>query len=243
MANNPLVGAWELVSDSDAGILIYTGSLCVLVGSPKNRRRSTGNQVTPDEAVEAIRSCPAMAGTYTVSGSRITHTRIANSRAEVSGRPLFVDYSIDGNTLTYTVVSGAGTAAAGSSTTFRRIGSNGVGGPLLGAWELVNDERQGVIILTETHCAVVQMYKNRSLPSGDQYTPEEALEAITTCGAFSATYSVSGNTVSAERIANLRPTAVGVTGVMEFAVEGDTLNLRGISGGLPTEEWTWRKVG
>ena len=35
MANNPLVGAWELVSDSDAGILIYTGSLCVLVGSPR----------------------------------------------------------------------------------------------------------------------------------------------------------------------------------------------------------------
>ena len=184
MANNPLVGAWELVSDSDAGILIYTGSHCVLLGAPKNRRRSTGNPATPEEAVEAIRSCPAMAGTYTVSGSRITHTRIANSRAEVSGRPLFVDYSIDSNTLTYTVVSGAGTAAAGSSATFRRIGSNGVGGPLLGAWELVNDERQGVIIFTETHCAVVQMYKNRSLPSGDQYTPEEALEAITTCGVF-----------------------------------------------------------
>ena len=119
MANNPLVGAWELVSDSDAGILIYTGSHCVLVGAPKDRRRSTGNQATPDEALEAIRSCPAMAGTYTVSGSRITHTRIANSRAEVSGRPLFVDYSIDSNTLTYTVVSGAGTAAAGSSATFR----------------------------------------------------------------------------------------------------------------------------
>ena len=26
MANNPLVGAWELVSDSDVGIRIYTGS-------------------------------------------------------------------------------------------------------------------------------------------------------------------------------------------------------------------------
>ncbi len=37
MANNPLVGAWELVSDSDAGILIYTGSLCVLVGAELNQ--------------------------------------------------------------------------------------------------------------------------------------------------------------------------------------------------------------
>ena len=99
-----------------------------------------------------------------------------------------------------------------------------------------------MLIFTGTHYAVVQMQKERNLPKGDQYTPEEALEAITTCGAFSATHTVSGNTVTVERITNLRPTAVGVTGVMEFASEGDTLNLRGISG-LPLEETVWRKVG
>ena len=54
MANNPLVGAWELVSDSSDGILIYTGSHYSVVGAPKDRRRSSGERATPDEALEAL---------------------------------------------------------------------------------------------------------------------------------------------------------------------------------------------
>ena len=86
------------------------------------------------------------------------------------------------------------------------------------------------------------MQKDLNLPSGEQYTPEEALEAISTCGTFAGTYTVSGTTVTGKRIANLRPTLVGVDAVWESLVEGDTMKFRGISGGLPTEEWTWRKV-
>jgi len=35
---------------------------------------------------------------------------------------------------------------------------------------------------------------------------------------------------------------VGVDAVWESLVEGDTMKFRGISGGLPTEEWIWRRV-
>ena len=126
--------------------------------------------------------------------------------------------------------------------TFRRAGSSGVGSPLVGAWELVNDTRQGVAVFTGTHYAIVVMQKDRNLPSGEQYTPEEALEAISTCGTFAGTYTVSGTTVTMERTANLRPTLVGVDAVWESLVEGDTMKFRGISGGLPTDEWTWRRV-
>ena len=86
------------------------------------------------------------------------------------------------------------------------------------------------------------MQKERDLPSGDQYTPEEALEAISTSGSLAGTYSVSGTTVTGKRIANLRPTLVGVDAVWESSVDGDNMKFRGISGGLPTEEWIWRKV-
>jgi len=82
MANNPLVGAWERVSDSSVGVLIYTGSHYAAVMAPKDRQRSSGERATPDEALEAIRSCQALSGTYTVSGSRITHVRVANTRAD-----------------------------------------------------------------------------------------------------------------------------------------------------------------
>ena len=37
MANNPLVGAWERVSDSSVAVLIYTGSHYVAVMAPKDR--------------------------------------------------------------------------------------------------------------------------------------------------------------------------------------------------------------
>ena len=208
--------------------------------APKDRQRSSGERATPDEALEAIRSCQALAGTYTVSGSRITHVRIANTRPELSGHTNVTDYTIDGDTLTHTVVSG-GAAASGSSLTFRRAGSSGVGSPLVGAWELVNDTRQGVLIFTGTHYAVVQMQKERNLPKGDQYTPEEALEALYTCGALAGTYTVSGGTLTMERTANTRSKGVGVTAVWEFSVEGDVMNGRVVSGGAP-DEATWRRV-
>ena len=240
MANNPLVGAWELVSDSRVGVAIYTGSHYAVVMAPKDRQRSSGERATPDEALEAIRSCQALAGTYTVSGSRITHVRIANTRPELSGHTNVTDYTIDGDTLTHTVVSGAA-AASGSSLTFRRAGSSGVGSPLVGAWELVNDTRQGVLIFTGTHYAVVQMQKERNLPKGDQYTPEEALEALYTCGALAGTYTVSGGTLTMERTANTRPESIGVIAVWEFTVEGDVMKVRVVSGSA-ADEATWRRV-
>ena len=240
MANNPLVGAWDLVSDLRVGVAINTGSHYAVVMAPKDRQRSSGERATPDEALEAIRSCQALAGTYTVSGSRLTHVRIANTRPELSGHTNVTDYTIDGDTLTHTVVSG-GAAASGSSLTFRRAGSSGVGSPLVGAWELVNDTRQGVLIFTGTHYAVVQMQKERNLPKGDQYTPEEALEALYTCGALAGTYTVSGGTLTMERTANTRPEGVGVTAVWEFSVEGDVMKGKVVSGGAP-DEATWRRV-
>ena len=242
MANNPLVGAWELVSDSSDGILIYTGSHYSVVGAPKDRRRSSGERATPDEALEAMLSCQALSGTYTVSGSKITHARIANTHPASSNLPAVVDYTIDSDTLTHTVVSGsAGGRRDGSSTVYRRVPNGCTETPLIGAWELVDDTRQGILIFTGTHYAVVQRQKERNLPKGDQYTPEEALEALYTCGALAGTYTVSGGTLTMERTANTRPESVGVTAVWEFTVEGDVMKGRVVSGSA-ADEATWRRV-
>ena len=239
MADDSIVGAWELVSDSRVAIAIFTGSHYSFVGAPKDRQRSSGERATPDEALEAIRSCQALAGTYTVSGSRITHVRIANTRPELSGRPNVTDYTIVADTMTGTNVSGARTA--GAVNTWRRIPDSDTGSPLIGAWELVDDTRQGVLIYTGTHYAVVQMQKERNLPKGDQYTPEEALEALYTCGVLAGTYTVSGSTLTMERTANTRPESIGVTAVWEFTVEGDVMKTRVVSGSAG-DEATWRKV-
>ena len=240
MADDSIVGAWELVSDSRVAIAIFTGSHYAFVGAPKDRRRSAGNQATPDEALEALNACPALAGTYTVSGSRITQIRVANTRPNLSGRPAVVDYTIDGDTLTSTGVSG-GAAAPGAVNTWRRLPDGGAGSPLVGAWEMVDDTEQGVIIFTGTHHAVVRMHKERDLPKGEQYTPEEALTALYTSGAQAGPYTLSGTTLTLERTAHLRPERVGENAVLEVAVEGDTLKTRAVSG-LSVSDVTWRKV-
>ena len=239
MANNTLVGAWERVSDSSVGVLIYTGSHYAAVMAPKDRQRSSGERATPDEALEALNSCPALSGTYTESGSRLTHVRVANTLAELSGRPNVVDYTIDGDTMTSTGVSGGRTT--GAVNTWRRLPDGGAGSPLVGAWELVDDTRQGVLIYTGIHYAVVQMQKERNLPKGDQCTPEEALEALYTCGALAGTYTVSGGTLTMERTADTRPESIGVTAVWEFTVEGDVMKSRVVSGHA-ADEATWRRV-
>ena len=238
MANNPLVGAWERVSDSSLGVFIYTGSHYAAVMAPKDRQRSSGERATPDEALEAIRSCQALSGTYTVSGSKITHVRVANTRAELSGRPNVTDYTIIADTMTGTNISGARTT--GAVNTWHRIPDGGAGSPLVGAWELVQDIWQGVAVFTGTHYAIVIMQKERNSPKGDQYTPEEAFEALYTCGALAGTYTVSGSTLTMERTANTRPESIGVTAVMEFTVEGDVMKARGVSGGV-ADEVTWRR--
>ena len=98
-----------------------------------------------------------------------------------------------------------------------------------------------MLIFTGTHYAVVFRQKERNLPKDDQYTPKEALEALYTFGALAGTYTIAGNTVTMERIASSRPEGVGVAAVQEFTVEGDTLNLRGVSGIRP-DDMNWRRV-
>ena len=119
------------------GILIYTGSHYAAVMAPKDRQRSGGERATPYEAHEAIRSCQALSGTCTVSGSTITHVRVANTRAELSGRPNVTDYTIVADTISGTNISGARTT--GAVNTWRRLPDGGAGSPLVGAWELVQD--------------------------------------------------------------------------------------------------------
>ena len=51
MADDSIVGAWELVSDSRVGVSIYTDSHFSTVMAAKNRQRSSGERATPDEAL------------------------------------------------------------------------------------------------------------------------------------------------------------------------------------------------
>jgi len=71
--------------------------------------------------------------------------------------------------------------------------------------------------------------RNAFYPRATITTPEEAFEALFTFCALAGTYTITRNTVTMERLASSRPEGVGGAVIQEFTVEGDTLNLRGVS--------------
>ena len=73
--SSPLVGAWEPVSDAMQGVWVCTETHYANVSIPASRVRSERSDHTPEEAMEAYRDVNALAGTYTVSGSRATFKR------------------------------------------------------------------------------------------------------------------------------------------------------------------------
>ena len=52
---------------------------------------------------------------------------------------------------------------------------SGTASPLVGAWKMVDDTEQGMVIFTGSHYTIARMHKERDLPKGEQYTLEEAL--------------------------------------------------------------------
>ncbi len=106
MMSSPLVGSWELVSDTHQGVMVCSETHYSIVMMAKNRQRSGGDEPTPDEMIEAYRDVNALAGTYTVSGSKVIFQRVANLRAGVVGLDFEAGFTIEGDELTWRSISG-----------------------------------------------------------------------------------------------------------------------------------------
>ena len=102
--SSPLVGAWELVSDTRQGVMVCSETHFSVTMASKNRQRI--QEPTPDEITEAYQDVNALAGTYTVSGSKLTFQRVATLRVNLIGLPFEADFTIDGDRLTWRSISG-----------------------------------------------------------------------------------------------------------------------------------------
>ncbi len=117
---SPLTGAWELISDTDVAIAIYMDTHFSFVSMQKDRKGFQGAQPTQDEIVDAYNTSRSLAGTYSVSGNRVTHHRIANQRPELMGIDLEMEFSIEGDTLNAKILSGAG--VEGAELVYKKVG-------------------------------------------------------------------------------------------------------------------------
>ena len=119
--SSPLVGAWEPVSDNLQGVWVCTETHYANVAMPKKRQRSERSEPTPEEAMAAYRDVSALAGTYTVSGSRATFKRAANLTANLIGLDLEFEFNVEGDRLTGRIISGS-PAYEGRELVWRKVG-------------------------------------------------------------------------------------------------------------------------
>ena len=95
-----LAGAWELVSDSENGIAVFTDTHYNLTFAAKNRARFVTDEPTDAEAAEAYRTLGTAAGTYEISGTTMIFHRIVNRNPNWTEKDVHWEFSIDGDQLT-----------------------------------------------------------------------------------------------------------------------------------------------
>ena len=111
---------------------------------------------------------------------------------------------------------------------------------IVGAWELVSDTHDGLMIDTGTYHMFLISEKNRA-PYANAREPTEAeeLAAFRSVFAGAGLFSLSGTAATYEAKLGLSPNGLGQTYTGEFIVDGDRL-VENLPSGVT---WEWRRVG
>lgn len=83
--------------------------------------------------------------------------------------------------------------------------------PMVGAWEYVLDEREGIFIATETHFTWVITPKNRQPFAGDTPTDAEKAAAYASSSVSAGTYSFSDSIFTWHTLYSTNPNFVGTS--------------------------------
>jgi len=175
---SPFSGAWRDVSDTHDGFYLLTETHFCYLWADKGRPAITGAP-TDDDAAALFRSMSSRAGTnrFTAQGDawQNVSTMLVSADPASVGREVKETWAFeegrsfmrillpDGATFHVEKVSDAGTS------------------PFAGAWELVSDAYEGLMIRTDTHYCALVTRRNRPLPQGSEpVSLDRALEVLRT---------------------------------------------------------------
>jgi hypothetical protein len=98
---SPLVGVWELVSDDEKAILIFTETHLSGVFERTNTRRG-------------------IASTYTIDGNRLRVNRLVDTATNVNPQGE-IEFQIEGETMTWTLLTPGTVSPVGHVDVWRKI--------------------------------------------------------------------------------------------------------------------------
>ena len=99
---SPLVGVWELVSDDEKAIRIFTETHACAVYERTNTRRG-------------------MASTYTVDGNRLRFNHLVDTATNANPQGE-AEFQIEGETMTWTLLTAGTVSPVGHVDRWRKIG-------------------------------------------------------------------------------------------------------------------------
>ena len=113
--SSPLVGAWELISDTEEGIAVFTDTHYSFIFQNKNRKPYPEDSSDDAAELEAYRTHQSQGGTYKHSGTSLTLGREFCRHPGRSGRLFDVEIALQGDTFTF------GSRRGGSRRTWRKV--------------------------------------------------------------------------------------------------------------------------
>jgi hypothetical protein len=149
---SPLVGVWELTSDTEKAIHVYTETHAGAVFERTSTRRG-------------------MVSTCTVEGNRVHHAILVDTAIDANPQ-IITECQIDGDTMTSILVTGGTVSPAGHVDRWRKIAEVTMTSPHAGVWQLISETDTVLNVRTDTHWITVAHRGDIRRGFGGTYTVE-----------------------------------------------------------------------
>ena len=238
----PWVGAWHWLDETQDGRLLLTKNWFCGVFGAKDRPSPVGEQPTVAESAALFRSMSGpMCGPLNVS-TGTEQESVLETTIEISAHPARGGARtqrprrVEGDRMYGDVLASDGTVR--DTWSYERLSDVG-SSPLAGAWELVSDEWEGIMLMTDTEYRYVVARKDRApiQTRSSQLTDADAAALYHSYDAQGGSYGVSGSIMTRRPAVARDPRGQGREIAVDFTVEGESLTI-----GRGSQQRLWRKI-
>ena len=238
---SPFAGAWPEVSETGEAYRLFTDAHFSHIGAPNGRKAISG-QLSDEDAAALFQGLAANAGTHTLTAKGAAWERFRTleiaARPAAVGREATQTWTFGGNRVVEQFLEPDGTP--GRVVVSERISDPG-STVFAGAWELVSDAYEGLMVCSDSHYCAVVTRRERPIPQGTELSVAEAAglyRALQT--AVAGTYTIDGMKTTTRALLDRNLAMIGRESTREWRFEDDRAIGVPVGGG---EQVVWRRIG
>lgn len=235
---SPFSGAWRDTSDTTDGFYLLTDTHFSYLWTDKGRPAITGAP-TDEDAAALFRSMSSRAGTnrFTAQGDawQNVSTMLVSADPASVGREVVETWAFEEERSFMRVL-----LPDGATFRLERVSDAGTS-PFAGAWELVSDTYEGLMLRTDQHYCALVTRRNRPMPPESELSASEAAALYRSAQtAVAGSYTIDGMKTTTRTLLDRNPGLVGRESTRIWRFQDDRATGVPEGGG---ESVVWRKVG